>query len=129
MSSGVYVREARLMARESLDWIRDFREGQFHVHCHKCGKGEPYLPPELFGREREVGPQGFGPHREVGCAHGGRDVIPSSEQIEAWAQHDVDGWVRIPAGIWPELIWVLQQAEEYEAQLMASGPEMAKNDG
>ena len=42
MSAAEFIAEQR-------QWIADFREGMFHVHCHKCGTGEPYLPPEFFG--------------------------------------------------------------------------------
>lgn len=44
------VRHAHVaIAREQLGWSKDFAGGMFHVHCHKCGAGQPYLPPEFFG--------------------------------------------------------------------------------
>ena len=53
-----------------------------------------------------------------------RDVtsmIPSSEQIEQWANMDLvdDGWVKIPFSSWPELLWCLRQAEKVESELAA----------
>lgn len=43
------IKTIREKAEEAIQWAKDFREGLFHVHCHRCGAGEPYLPPELFG--------------------------------------------------------------------------------
>jgi hypothetical protein len=45
------ARDAKLIQRaeEALEWIADFNAGMFHVHCHQCGAGAPYLPPEFFG--------------------------------------------------------------------------------
>lgn len=42
-------------------------------------------------------------------------MIPSSEQIAAWGEDMGDGWVRLPASSWPELLWCLRKAESLES--------------
>lgn len=48
------LEQIRVLVAENEDWCREFRDGMFHVHCHKCGTGEPYLPPEFFGLVKAV---------------------------------------------------------------------------
>lgn len=46
-------------------------------------------------------------------------MIPNADQIEKWSKRTDDGYVKIPATIWPELLWVMRMAEDAETKLMA----------
>ncbi len=62
-----------------------------------------------------------------GCADGegveGDGVIPNANMIEGWATETDDGYVKIPASSWPELLWVLRVAERAE-DAVAGGREL-----
>lgn len=47
-------------------------------------------------------------------------MIPNADLIERWSSEDGDGYVKIPASAWPELLWVLRQAEKAETVVLAA---------
>lgn len=52
-------------------------------------------------------------------------MSPNADQIEAWAEDTDDGYVRIPASAWPDLIWVLRQAEQVE-EIVSAARDLSK---
>jgi hypothetical protein len=47
-------------------------------------------------------------------------MIPNAELVRKWGEYTDDGWVRIPASCWPELLWVLEMAEKSEGIIGAA---------